>query len=167
MNNPNYQRLLRGKGAHADPVASLASVPFAVAGKILEGYPHSIWQLVGHMNYWMEYELQRIAGKRPKYPEHAIEGFPASLAPASEGEWEKARDGFAARIGRLAELSDAAPEILNAPVDVIDVSEEARSSSAEEVLWQIMVHNSYHVGQIAMMMRCFGLWPPPTGADTW
>lgn len=167
MKNANYQRLLRGKGAHADPVETLDSVPFAAAGKTVEGYPHSIWQLVGHMNYWMEYELLRIAGKRPKYPEHAIEGFPSSLAPASEAEWAKAREAFAARIARLGELSEAAPEILNAPVDVMDVSEESRSSSAEEVLWQIMVHNSYHVGQIAMMMRCLGLWPPRTGADTW
>jgi len=167
MNNANYQRLLRGKGAHADPVASLASVPFAVTGRTVEGYPHSIWQLVGHMNYWMEYELQRIAGKRPKYPEHAIDGFPSTLAPVSEEEWANAREGFAARLGLLAELSEAAPDILNAPVDVMDVSEESRSSSAEEVLWQIMVHNSYHVGQIAMMMRCFSLWPPRSGADTW
>src|SRR5258708_36262232 len=118
MNNANYQRLLRGKGAHADPVASLASVPFGVAGKTLVGYPHSIWQIVGHMNYWMEYELQRIAGKRPKYPEHAIEGFPSSLAPANEEEWAKEREEFAARIRRLAELSEAGPEILSAPVDV-------------------------------------------------
>jgi uncharacterized damage-inducible protein DinB len=34
-------------------------------------------------------------------------------------------------------------------------------------LWQIMVHNSYHVGQIAVLMRAFGLWPPRAGTDTW
>jgi uncharacterized damage-inducible protein DinB len=45
--------------------------------------------------------------------------------------------------------------------------EEPRSTSVESVLWQIMVHNSYHVGQIAMLMRAFGLWPPRSGTDTW
>jgi uncharacterized damage-inducible protein DinB len=45
--------------------------------------------------------------------------------------------------------------------------EEPVSTSVESVLWQIMVHNSYHVGQIAMLMRMLGLWPPRAGADTW
>jgi uncharacterized damage-inducible protein DinB len=30
-----------------------------------------------------------------------------------------------------------------------------------------MVHNSYHVGQIAMLRRMLGAWPPQSGGDTW
>jgi uncharacterized damage-inducible protein DinB len=167
MGDPNYRRLLRGKGAHVDPVASLANVSAADAGRTVDGYPHSIWQIVGHMNYWMEYELQRIAGKHPVYPEHAIEGFPASVAPANEAEWREARKELAARLDRLAAFSESAPELLNAPVEVVDEIEVARSESMQAVLWQILVHNSYHAGQIALLLRCFGLWPPRTGGDTW
>jgi uncharacterized damage-inducible protein DinB len=28
-------------------------------------------------------------------------------------------------------------------------------------------HNSYHSGQIAMLLRAFGAWPPAGGGDTW
>lgn len=28
-------------------------------------------------------------------------------------------------------------------------------------------HDSYHVGQVVMMRRMMGLWPPPGGGDTW
>ena len=73
MNKTTYRELLRGKGAHVDPVASLEHVSAAVAGRKMEGYPHSVWQIVGHMNYWMDYELRRITGQRPAYPEHAID----------------------------------------------------------------------------------------------
>ena len=162
-----FRQLLRGNGAHVDPVASLADVPAGLAGRTVEGYPHSIWQIVGHMNYWMEYELQRIAGERPTYPEHAIESWPASVVPGSEAEWRSAREGLESRINRLSMLSESAPDVLNAPVEAMHVKEEPRSSGVQSVLWQIMVHNSYHTGQIAFMLRSFGLWPPRTGGDTW
>ncbi|MGC2196891.1 MAG: DinB family protein [Terriglobales bacterium] len=167
MMDATFRQLLRGRGAHADPVASLAEVPAALAGRTVEGYPHSIWQIVGHMNYWMEYELRRIAGERPAYPEHAIESWPSQVAPASEAEWRSAREGLETRINRLSTMSESASDVLNAQVEAMHVKEEPRSSSVESVLWQIMVHNSYHAGQIALLLRCFGLWPPRTGGDTW
>ena len=64
MNSKTLQELLYGKGAHVDPVVCLEDLPAALSGRKLEGYPHSIWQIVGHMNYWTDYEL-RIAGERP------------------------------------------------------------------------------------------------------
>ncbi len=167
MMDPTFRLLLRGKGAHADPVVILADVPASVAGRTLEGYPHSIWQIVGHMNYWMAYELERIAGKRPHYPDHAIESWPAEVAPRQEAEWKAAREALAARIERLSALSESSATALAAPVEAMQAKEEPRSASVESVLWQIMVHNSYHVGQIAVLMRCFGFWPPRSGADSW
>jgi uncharacterized damage-inducible protein DinB len=167
MSDATFRELLRGQGAHVDPVASLADVPAAVAGRTVEGYPHSIWQIVGHMNYWMEYELRRIARERPAYPEHAVESWPSDVAPASDSAWRGAREGLEARLNRLNALSESSPEVLSAPVEAMHASEESRSSSVQAVLWQILVHNSYHAGQIALMLRCFGLWPPPTGGDSW
>src|SRR6201998_4134934 len=119
MNTATYRELLRGKGAHVDPVASLEHVSAAVAGRKMEGYPHSIWQIVGHMNYWMDYELRRIGGERPKHPEHAIQSWPAELAPANEAEWGSAREGLAARLQRFAALSESAPEALKARVEAM------------------------------------------------
>lgn len=167
MSDPVYRELLRGTGAHADPVGALADVPAAVAGRTVDGYPHSIWQIVGHMNYWMDYELSRIAGKRPKHPEHAILSWPKEVTPASEAEWRSAREGLTAHLERFAALSESPPEALNSPVEAMHAGEASRASSMHAVLWQILVHNSYHVGQIALMLRCFGLWPPRTGGDTW
>jgi len=167
MMDATYRLLLRGKGAHADPIAILADVPASAAGRVMERYPHSIWQMVGHMNYWMQYELDRIAGRKPHYPEHAIESWPTEVAPRDDAEWRDARAHLAARIDLLSALSESSEDILKAPVDAMHSKEEPRSTSVESVLWQIMVHNSYHEGQIAMLMRAFGLWPPRTGTDTW
>lgn len=165
--DPTYRELLRGKGAHADPVASLADVAASAAGRLVEGYPHSIWQFVGHMNYWMDYEVRRISGAHPSYPEHAIESWPATVAPASEDDWSRERTRFAALLQKFEELSASEPQVLSAPVEAITAAEASQASTVQAVLWQTLAHNSYHMGQIALLLRSFGLWPPKAGGDTW
>lgn len=167
MNTATYRELLRGKGAHVDPVASLEHVSAAVAGRRVDGYPHSVWQIVRHMNYWMDYELRRIAGQRPSHPAHASESWPAEPAPASEAEWNGAQKELAEGLERFAALSASTSEILRSRVEAMHAGETSRTSTVEAVLWQILAHNSYHVGQIAVLLQCFGLWPPPAGGDSW
>ena len=165
--DPTYRQLLRGQGAHVDPVAALEDVSAEVAGRTIPGYPHSIWQMVSHLNYWMDYELRRIAGNRPHYPEHAIESWPANIAPATDADWQQQKAQLARNLDEFRKLSESGPDVLNAPVECIHTSEEQRSPNVRAVLWQVLVHNSYHVGQIALMLRCFNLWPPRAGGDTW
>jgi len=162
-----FRQLLRGHGAHVDPIAALADVSATVAGRTIPGYQHSIWQMVSHLNYWMDYELRRIAGKGPHYPEHAIESWPASVTPPSDTDWQNQRTQLARHLDEFRKLSESGPAILAAPVKCMHASEEGRSPNAQAVLWQILVHNSYHIGQIALLLRCFKLWPPRAGGDTW
>ena len=90
--------LLRGMGAHVDPVACVEDISAEVAGREVAGFPHSIGQLLFHMNYWMDYELRRIRGERPVYPEHSEESFPPTTAMDAE-EWERQRKRFEVLLG--------------------------------------------------------------------
>jgi uncharacterized damage-inducible protein DinB len=165
--NSIYRQLLRGQGAHVDPIAALEDVSTEIAGRTIPGYPHSIWQVISHLNYWMDYELRRIAGKHPHYPEHAIESWPKNVTPTSDADWQRQKFELARCLDEFRKLSESGPDKLNAPVDCMHPSEEPRSPNVQAVLWQILVHNSYHIGQVALMLRCFDLWPPRTGGDTW
>jgi hypothetical protein len=89
MPNPALTQLLRGKGAHADPIACIEDVDEILARRRIDGFPHSIADLVFHMNYWMSYELHRIRGDQPKYPEHNAESFPD--AAAKSHDWDQLR----------------------------------------------------------------------------
>src|SRR5215831_12071946 len=82
--------LLRGKGAHADPIACIEDINADLATQRISGYPHSIADLVFHMNYWMNYELKRIRGEEPKYPEHNAESFPSNVQ-----DWDHLKRDFA------------------------------------------------------------------------
>ena len=159
--------LLRGKGAHADPVACVEDISAELAGRQIDGFPHSIAQLLFHMNYWMDYDLRRARGEKPPYPEHNSESFPAAAAPAGEAEWLEWQERFAALINETAALADSSPADLDRKIEATHPSHQQRADSLDALLWQLAAHNSYHTGQIAMIRRALGAWPPRGGGDTW
>jgi uncharacterized damage-inducible protein DinB len=167
MSQRTLIELMYGKAAHANPLACVEDISFELAGRREGNFPHSIWQLVSHMNYWMDYELRRIRGDNPLYPSHAAEGWPTDAAPASEAEWKKTIDQFKELLGKLAALAESTPDVLARDVPATHPSHAKHSSSLLAVLWQTLVHNSYHVGQIAMLRRALGAWPPSGGGDSW
>ena len=75
--------LLYGKGAHANPLACVEDLSVELAGLHAENLPHSVWQIVWHLDFWTDYELRRIRGEEPHYPDHAAESWPSSIAPPS------------------------------------------------------------------------------------
>ena len=163
---PALLELLHGKGAHADPLKCVEDLSAELAGRQVAGLPYSIWQQLAHMNYWMDYELRRIRGQRPPYPKHAAESWPAHAAP-SEGEWREAIEQFKRLIEDYAALGRSSPEELRREIEPMHKVDTQNSSTLSAVLWQMVTHNSYHTGQIVMLRRALGAWPPPTGGDTW
>jgi len=154
--------LLRGKGAHVDPLACVEDISAELAERSVEGFPHSIADLVFHMNYWMNYELKRIRGEKPQYPEHNAESF-----PSTPQNWDQMRRDLSWFLGEFARLAQSRREVLETQVESIHPGDKQQSSTREALLWQIVAHNSYHGGQIAMLRQALGAWPPKAGGDTW
>jgi uncharacterized damage-inducible protein DinB len=167
MSQSALTELLRGKGAHADPMACVEDISAEVAARQVAGFPHSIGQLVFHINYWMEYELRRIRGQRPDYPEHSAESFPPATSPSDEQEWDRLRTRMRELLGEFAELAKSSPRELQREVESVHEGDKNVAGTLEAVLWQMVAHTSYHVGQIALMRRVLGAWPPRGGGDTW
>ncbi len=159
--------LLHGQAAHVDPIACVEDVSAELAARTVEGFPHSIAGLVFHMNYWMNYEMQRIRGERPKYPEHAADSWPEPNAPVTADDWDRLRRDFAWFLAGYEKMARSSPQELERQVESMREGDKKHAGSVEAVLWQMVVHNSYHVGQIAMIRRMLAAWPPPAGGDTW
>jgi uncharacterized damage-inducible protein DinB len=158
--------LLHGKGAHADPVACVEDLSAELAARHAQGFPHSIAQLVFHMNYWMDYELRRIRGRRPAYPEHNSESFP--IAPSMDPEeWDRTRKHLVTLLADFAKLANSSQQELDRQIETVHEGDQKVAGTLEAVLWQMVAHNSYHTGQIAMIRRMLGAWPPSGGGDTW
>jgi uncharacterized damage-inducible protein DinB len=159
--------LLYGKGAHASPIACIEDLSANLASRTIVGFPHSIWQLVSHMNYWMNYELHRIAGAPPEYPEHAAGSWLPGSAPPAETDWAQAVAQCRDLLAKCGELAKSGTQSLSREVPPAHSRQPQISSTVGGILWQIVAHNSYHTGQIALLRRCLNAWPPKGGGDTW
>ena len=166
MSQQTLIELLYGKAAHANPIAAVRGIPAQLAARKLAGYPHSIFQMVGHMNFWMDYELRRIRQEDPPYPGHAAESWPPASSTANEAEWQQVVSRFAALIEELSTLAQSDPEFLSREVKATHAVHNQHSSSVLAVLWQTAVHNSYHIGQIVLLRRMLNHWKAEAG-DTW
>ena len=167
MSRRALTELLRGKGSHADPLACVEDISAELAARQVAGFPHSIGQMVFHMNYWMSYELRRIRGERPAYPEHAAESWPATGAPGDAQEWDRLRRDLAWLLAEYAKLAKSSPAEMQREIESAHAGDKKVSGTLEAVLWQMVAHNSYHLGQIAMVRRMLGAWPPRGGGDSW
>src|ERR1017187_1911448 len=167
MSSRALTELLHGKGAHADPLACVEDLSAELAARKVEGFPPSIGQLVFHMNYWMDYELRRIRRQKPAYPEHASESFPPAPSPADAQEWDRLRKHFTSLLADFTALADSSPQEMQRQIETVHDGDTKLAGSLEAILWQMVAHNSYHTGQIAMIRRALGAWPPRGGGDTW
>jgi uncharacterized damage-inducible protein DinB len=167
MSSRELTELLRGKGAHVDPIACLEDISADLAAQHAPGYPHSIGQLVFHMSYWMDYDLRRARGEKPPYPKHNAESFPSEPTPADAHGWDEMRKRFVSLIEDCARLAQASAEELAREASPTHPTHQQRANTLAAILWQTVAHNSYHAGQIAMIRRALGAWPPRSGGDTW
>ena len=164
MSSRALTELLRGKGSHVDPIACVEDLSAELAARKVAGFPNSIAELVFHMNYWMDYELRRIRGERPEYPEHNSKSFPSR---AEAQDWDRLRKRFANLLADFAALSNSSPQEMQRQIESSHEGDRKLAGTLEAVLWQMVTHNSYHTGQIAMIRQTLGAWPPHAGGDTW
>jgi len=70
-------------------------------------------------------------------------------------------------LGEFVALAKSSPQELQRQIATAHEGDKKVAGSLEAVLWQMVAHNSYHTGQIAMIRRALGAWPPRAGGDTW
>ena len=70
-------------------------------------------------------------------------------------------------LGELAELSKSSAPELRREIKSTHEGDKKVAGTLEAVLWQMVAHNSYHLGQIALLRRALGAWPPRAGGDSW
>jgi uncharacterized damage-inducible protein DinB len=149
---------LEGKGAHALSSGSLQGLDWKAAGQKPAGSPHSIFMIVNHTVYWQEFLLARLRGENPTVPAHAADSWPGAEAPETEADWEEAVTQFQEGLKLALAEAEKDPE-----GEVVSRPGVARA----ELIDQIANHNTYHLGQVALLRRMLASWPPPCGGDTW
>jgi uncharacterized damage-inducible protein DinB len=127
-----------------------------VAGARFRGSPHTLYELLNHMIFWQDGVLEWLKGRSPKMPVHAADSWPGPSTPHSRAEWTSAVRRYQAGLTRLERAARRAGSV-----------RKGRGKSPLEMLAAVGAHNSYHVGQAALLRRLLRRWPPPSGGFTW
>lgn len=136
------------------PERLLADLPPDLAATVPTGLPYSIAQQVAHMVYWQKLWLGRIREQPQERTGEKRDDWPA-VAP--EG-WEEVRREF------LSGLEDA--EAL-AHDDAALSKRLANGDTVDAVLLMLILHNTYHLGEIALLRQILRSWPPRGSNESW
>ena len=160
------EQVLIGDSAHTAPAVILEGLGSEAAHAAIAGAPRTIYEELWHIAYWQQVTLDWVRGAETPYPVHASDGFPTPDNAAREN-WDQLRERFlrtnkeaaaaALDAGRL-EIEVRCPSRPGMPTRVMTVREQLESLGA---------HNAYHFGRIVLLRQLQGLWPPPSGGDTW
>ena len=132
---------------------ALHEVTAAEAAWTSSGNSNSIWQIVNHLIFWNEDVIHRIKGtENPRKAEDNEVTFGNPGDPEDEFGWtqtvQRLNEVMSNLKGVIAELND---EKLKAPY-------AANSNSMERLLSNIMMHDTYHVGQIVLLRKLQSSW---------
>lgn len=116
----------------------------------LEGWPYSVAEVVAHMLFWQRHDHATIeTGAEPDVPAGA--DWPA----VTEEDWPRLKDEFLASLEGSRKIARDS-EALERPIL------GGKFTVGLRLVW-FTGHNAYHLGQVVMMRRMLGAWPPPGG----
>jgi uncharacterized damage-inducible protein DinB len=142
------------------PRHALDGIAADVADRRVPGAPHTIAEIVAHMDFWQDWFAGRCDGTAGPMAQSAASGWPA----AQPGAWDPLRRRFLDGLERVAALgaSDQARR-LDPPIEFPPLA----GISVREVLVHVAAHNAHHLGQVVLLRQLLGAWPPPAGSYTW
>src|SRR5687767_6350777 len=79
--------LLRRSQAHAGLDKALAGLPWELAGRRVDGHPHTVWQLLEHLRLVAEDMVSYCTDEHYEELDFPAGYWPATIAPGSQDEW--------------------------------------------------------------------------------
>ncbi len=127
----------------------------SVAVTFVEGAAHTIADHVGHMAWW---QRQVLADIRSETRARSVIGGDEFRSVPLE-DWESVRQDFLSGLEELKTLTDDAA--------LLGHQYLSRDHDVAFVLMDFALHNAYHLGQIVLLRRLLGAWPPAGYEETW
>jgi hypothetical protein len=137
---------LHGKHLHVDPLIAVEGLSENEAMKKVSLNGFSIFELLFHIVFWLDYSLNLINGE--------INDFEKGIDWDIRGSsWDRLLEKYAKSLFQLESITKVFD--LNS---TLRINENLETSVGAEVLGTIQ-HMSYHLGQIVYVRRVLDLWP--------
>jgi hypothetical protein len=145
-------RLLQGKGAHADFDTAVAGFPAKLRGTKPEGSVHSAWDLLEHLRIAQSDMLEFSRDPNHVSPEWPAEYWPKNSEPPNAAAWEESVKSFRRDLGAMRGL------IADKESDLFTPFTHGDGQTLLREALQLADHNAYHVGELILLRRLLGAW---------
>lgn len=146
-------KLLGWDEAHVGFDAAVANLAEPLRGRRVEGFPHSVWELVEHLRLAQRDLLDFCRDPHYRAPKWPDDYWPSAAAPPDAAAWGASLAAF--RADREALKAFAADPAL-------DLTARIPHGTGQTYLRSILLvadHNAYHIGQVVAVRQQLGAWP--------
>jgi uncharacterized damage-inducible protein DinB len=160
------EQALIGESAHAAPEIILEGLNGEIVNRRVLDAPHTIYQELWHICFWLQRTLDWVGGLETPYPEDPLDAFPKE-ADIEREDWDSLCKRFfrevqhAAAISRKTDILDLDVRCPSRP------NQPTRTMTVRDQLISLAAHNAYHFGQIVLLRQISGVWSPKSGGFTW
>jgi uncharacterized damage-inducible protein DinB len=153
-----------GDSAHTPPLQIIEGLPTELATTPIPGAPHTIYQELWHITFWLQITLNWIDAVPTRYPANPDDAFAGD--PQAE-PWDALRARFTRLIQQAAALTSEPNTLARLIQCPSRPGAPTRTMTVQEQLISLAAHNAYHFGRLVLMRQLLGSWPPPSGGFTW
>lgn len=141
-----FSQSIHGDFICPDILEIIKNIDYEIAGKLIEGLPNSIYQIVHHLAAWGNWGLKGVLNEPflRKESEEELNFFPVDESPTSE-QWEREK-------ANLKEFVAAYESALSS-VDHTGNHRDWKSFNNGRALLFIVAHTAYHTAQIVSILR--------------
>lgn len=146
--------LLTWSSAHADFDRAVKNVPPEARGERPHTVPYSLWQLLEHIRTAQRDILDFCRNSDYRSPDWPNDFWPDDPEPPSREDWQKSIDAVHRDRYALVELIED---------ESTDLFKRIPHGEDQTLLREVVLvadHNAYHVGQMVLLRRLLGIWPP-------
>jgi hypothetical protein len=145
-------RVLQGKGAHANFDEAVKDFPAKLRGVRPEGSPHSAWEVLEHVRIAQWDMLEFSRDPNHESPEWPAAYWPKNPEPPNAAAWDESIESFHRDLTALRALVAAPKSDLFLPF-----THGSGQTLLREAI-QVADHNAYHVGELVFLRRQLGVW---------
>jgi uncharacterized damage-inducible protein DinB len=147
-------RLLDWEDAHASFDKIVSNLPPKLRGQVSAGLPYSPWQLLEHLRITQRDILDFCVNASYKERDWPDDYWPRTKAPPRDSDWDESIESFRNDRDALKQLA------LDERIDLMAVVPAGEDQTYLRELLLVADHTAYHLGEMVVVRRALGAWPP-------
>ncbi len=156
MNNIIREQLasfLATAQAHMTFVDAVADFPITRVNEFPLNVDYTPWMLLEHIRYTQKDIVDFMLESKYKEPKWPDEYWPKKVTKADKKMWNETIKGYKKDLERLIKMVKDSK---------VDLSAKVKGGTGQTIIREILLvidHNSYHIGEFAILRQVMGTWP--------